>query len=285
MDTVVFQFLNSLTLISILLLVSIGLAITFGLLGIINLAHGEFFMLGAYVVVIGGDAGLPTVALLFLAPLMIGVFGALVEEGVIKRLYARPLDTLLATWGLSLVIRQVVLIVFGSRQRGGNALVSGTIEILGVEYPAYRIFIVAMATVVTAAIFVLVYRSDFGVKLRAVIANRDMARAMGVNTRHVDRTTFAVGAAIAGLAGAIIAPLGTVNPNIGLPWLIDSFLVVIVGGQAATGAVVGATFIGGLESTLEAIMQPVAASVIVLLVAIVALRLRPQGLAGSGDRP
>ncbi len=134
------------------------------------------------------------------------------------------------------------------------------------------------------AFFIWVYRSDFGVKLRAVIFNRDMARAMGINTRRVDRTTFAAGAAIAGLAGAIIAPLGTINPNMGLPWLIDSFLVVIVGGQAATGAVVGSAFIGGSESTLAFFMQPVSASVLVLLISIVALRLRPQGLAGSGSR-
>ncbi|TAK01175.1 MAG: branched-chain amino acid ABC transporter permease, partial [Chloroflexota bacterium] len=189
-----------------------------------------------------------------------------------------------ATWGLSLVIRQVVLIVFGARQRGSDALFSGTISIVGVDYPAYRMFIMAMAVAVAVAFFLWVYRSDFGVKLRAVIYNRDMAGAIGVNTRRVDRTTFAVGAAIAGLAGAIIAPLGTINPNMGLAWLIDSFLVVIVGGQAATGAIVGATFIGGAESTLAFSMQPVVASVLVLLISIIALRLRPQGLAGSGSR-
>lgn len=284
MDTAIFQVLNSLTLISILLLVSLGLTITFGLLGIINLAHGEFFMLGAYTVVVGQQLGLPIVVTLIATPFVVGAFGALVEQTIIKRLYTRPLDTLLATWGLSLVVRQVVLIVFGARQRGSNALFSGTVEFLGVDYPAYRLFIMAMAVAVAAAFFLWVYRSDSGVKLRAVIFNRDMARAIGVNTRRVDRTTFAVGAAIAGLAGAVIAPLGTINPNMGLSWLIDSFLVVIVGGQAAAGAVVGAVFIGGSESTLAFSMQPVVASVLVLMIAIVALRLRPQGLAGSGSR-
>jgi urea transport system permease protein len=283
-DTAVFQVLNSLTLISILFLVAIGLTITFGLMGIINLAHGEFFMLGAYTVVVGGEMGLPLIVTLVATPFVVGAIGALLEQSVIQRLYTRPLDTLLATWGLSLVIRQVVKIVFGARQRGSDALFSGTISILGVEYPVYRIFIMAVAVAVAVGFFALVYRSDFGVKLRAVIFNRDMARSMGVNTRRVDRTTFAAGAAVAGLAGAIVAPLGTVNPQMGLPWLIDSFLVVIVGGQAASGAVVGATFIGGTESTLSFFIEPVLASVLVLLIAIVALRIRPQGLAGSGAR-
>lgn len=284
METAIFQILNSLTLISILFLVAIGLTITFGLMGIINLAHGEFFMLGAYTVVVGGEIGLPLVVTLVATPLIVGAMGVLVEQTVIKRLYARPLDTLLATWGLSLVIRQVVKIVFGARQRGSDALFSGTISIGGVDYPAYRLFIMAVAVVVGMGFFALIYRSDFGVKLRAVIFNRDMARAMGVNTRRVDRTAFAVGAAVAGLAGAIVAPLGTVNPQMGLSWLINSFLVVIVGGQAASGAVLGATFIGGTQSTLSFFIEPVVASVLVLVIAIVALRIRPQGLAGAGTR-
>lgn len=282
MDTVIFQLLNALTLTSILFLVAIGLTITFGLLGIINLAHGEFLMLGAYTMVLGAELNVPVLVALIATPFVVGAFGALIEQTVLRRLYARPLDTLLATWGLSLVIRQVVLIVFGARQQGSSALFSGTVEVLGVDYPAYRLFIMAMAVLVAIAFFLWVYRSDFGVKMRAVIFNREIARAMGVNTRRVDRTTFAVGAAIAGLAGAIIAPLGTTNPNMGTPWLIDSFLVVIVGGQAAPGAVVGSAFVGGSESMLAFFLQPVVASVLVLIVAIVALRLRPQGLAGSG---
>jgi len=282
-DAAVFQILNTLTLVSILTLVAIGLTITFGLLGIINLAHGEFFMLGAYTVIVARSVGIPLIVALVIAPLVVGVIGALVEQGILRRLYARPLDTLLATWGLSLVVRQLVLIVFGARQRGTDALFSGTLGILGVEYPAYRLFIVAMAIAVAAAFFWWVYRSDFGVKIQAVIFDRETARAMGINTRFVDRTTFAVGAAIAGLAGAVIAPLGTTNPNMGLSWLIDSFLVVIVGGQAASGAMVGAAFIGGAESTFAFFMQPVVASVLVLLISIVALRLRPQGLAGAGS--
>ncbi|TAK02567.1 MAG: hypothetical protein EPO36_01570, partial [Chloroflexota bacterium] len=134
-DTAIFQILNSLTLISILFLVAIGLTITFGLLGIINLAHGEFFMLGAYTVVVGSEIGLPLPLILVATPFVVGAFGAAVEQAVIKHLYSRPLDTLLATWGLSLVIRQVVLIVFGARQRGSDALFSGTISIVGVDYP------------------------------------------------------------------------------------------------------------------------------------------------------
>lgn len=281
METAIFQLLNSITLISVLFLVAIGLTITFGLLGIINLAHGEFFMLGAYTVVLGGELGIPVVVALVAAPIVVGLLGALIEETVIRRLYERPLDTLLATWGLSLVIRQVVKIAFGARQRGSDYVFSGTVSILGVEYPVYRLFVVLVAIVVGAAFFAVIYRSDFGVKLRAVIHNRSMARAIGINTRRVDRTTFALGAAVAGLAGAIVAPLGTINPNMGLNYLIDAFLVVIVGGQAALGAVVGAGFIGGAESMLSFFMAPVVASILVLLATIVVLRIRPQGLAAE----
>jgi urea transport system permease protein len=284
MDTIVFQAMNSATLISILFLVSLGLVITFGLMGIINLAHGEFFMLGAYTVVVGNEIGLPLVLSLALTPFVVGAFGLAIEKTVIRRLYSRPLDTLLATWGLSLVIRQVVTIVFGARQRGTDALFSGTVSVLGVEYPIYRIFIMVMAVLVGIAFFWIVFRSDFGVKLRAVIHNRDMAGALGIDSRRVDGLTFAGGAGVAALAGAIIAPLGTVNPNMGLPWLIDSFLVVIVGGQNALGPVVGAVFVGGAESTLSFFMQPVTASMLVLIIAIVALRFRPEGLAGRRRR-
>lgn len=284
MDTAIFQLLNSGTLIAILFLVSLGLVITFGLMGIINLAHGEFFMLGAYTVVVGAELGVPLVAMLVATPFIVGAFGFALEKTIIRRLYSRPLDTLLATWGLSLVIRQVVTIVLGSQQRGSDALFSGTVSILGVDYPVYRIFIMAMALLIGAAYFLVIFRSDFGVKLRAVIEKRDMATALGVDSRRVDALTFAGGAGVAALAGAIVSPLGTVNPNMGLPWLIDSFLVVIVGGDSAIGPVVGAFFVGGAESTLAFFIQPVTASMLVLIFAIVALRLRPQGLAGGRRR-
>ncbi len=284
MDTAIFQALNSGTLIAILFLVSLGLVITFGLMGIINLAHGEFFMLGAYTVAISTEAGVPLVVALVAAPFVVGALGIAIERTVVRRLYLRPLDTLLATWGLSLVIRQVVTIVFGARQRGTDALFSGTVSVAGVEYPVYRIFIMVMALLVGAGFYWIVFRSDFGVKLRAVIRNREMASALGVDSRRIDALTFAGGAGVAAFAGAIISPLGTVNPNMGLPWLIDSFLVVIVGGDSALGPAVGAIFVGGAESTLSFFMQPVTASMLVLLIAIVALRFRPQGLAGGRRR-
>lgn len=284
METATFQALNTGTLIAILFLVSLGLVITFGLMGVINLAHGEFFMLGAYTVVIGSQLGLPLIVTLIATPFVVGAFGMVVEGTIIRRLYSRPLDTLLATWGLSLVIRQVVTIVLGAQQRGTDALFSGTVSVLGVEYPLYRLFIIALAVVIGVGFLWVVFRSDFGVRLRAVIQNREIASALGVDSRRVDALTFAGGAGVAALAGAIVSPLGTVNPNMGLPWLIDSFLVVIVGGDSAIGPVVGAVFVGGVESTLSFFIQPVTASMLVLVFAIVALRFRPQGLAGRRRR-
>jgi branched-subunit amino acid ABC-type transport system permease component len=238
-------------------------------------------MLGAYTVLVGTEVGVPVLAMLVITPLVVGAFGIVIEGTVIRRLYSRPLDTLLATWGLSLVIRQVVTIVLGAQQRGTDALLTGTVSILGVDYPVYRIFIMLVALLVGVGFFWVIFRTDFGVKLRAVIRNREMASALGVDSRRVDALTFAGGAGVAGLAGAIVSPLGTVNPNMGLPWLIDSFLVVIMGGESAPGPVVGAVFVGGAESTLAFFMQPVTASMLVLIIAIVALRFRPQGLAGG----
>ena len=281
METATFQALNTSTLVAILFLVSLGLVITFGLMGIINLAHGEFFMLGAYTVLVGTELGLPVLVMLVATPFIVGAFGIVIEGTIIRRLYTRPLDTLLATWGLSLVIRQVVTIVLGAQQRGTDALLSGTVSVLGVDYPAYRIFIMVVAVLVGAGFFWVIFRTDFGVKLRAVIRNRDMASALEIDSRRVDALTFGGGAGVAALAGAIVSPLGTVNPNMGLPWLIDSFLVVIVGGESAPGPVVGAVFVGGAESTLAFFIQPVTASMLVLVFAIVALRFRPQGLAGG----
>jgi len=279
MDQVVFQTFNTISLIAVLFLVALGLTITWGLMNVINMAHGEFFMLGAYTALMTSQVGLPTWLSLLAAPVLVGLFGALLEETLIQRLYKRPIDTLLATWGISLVLRQAVQIIFGARQRGGAALFSGTVNIFGTAYPVYRFFVMGVAAAVAVAFVLVLYRSNFGVLLRSVIANRAMAQALGVNTRRIDRTTFAVGAGIAGLAGAVIAPMATINPQIGLSYLINAFLIVIVGGQGAGGVFAGAGFVGATNSTLLYFLSPILASVLVLVLAIIALRLRPEGLA------
>lgn len=284
MDAFLFQTLNGLTLISVLFLVAIGLVVTFGLMGVINLAHGSFFMLGAYAALVAAEAGLPVVLGLVAAIIVVALIGAGVEETVIRHLYRRPLDTLLATWGLSLVFRQTVQLVFGARQRGAEALFTGTVSVIGVDYPLYRLFIMGTAVAVAITFFAVIYRSDFGVQLRAVISNRSMAESLGINTRNIDRSAFGLGAAAAGLAGAIIAPLISINPQMGLSWLINAFLVVIVGGPGTVGAIAGAAFIGGAESSLAYFLKPVVASVLVLVGTVVVIRFRPEGLAGR-QRP
>jgi urea transport system permease protein len=279
-QTLVTQVLNALTLIALFELVALGLAIAFGLMGIINLAHGEFVMLGAYTVVVLSAVGLPIVATLFIVPVVVGLIGTALEEVVLQRMYTRPLDTLLATWGLSLIIRQIVKIVFGAKERGADALLTGTVTLAGITYPLYRLFVIAAGVVIGSSFLIWIFRSSFGVQLRAVIANREMAAAMGINDRRVDRIAFSTGAGIAGLAGAIIAPLATINPQMGLSWLVDAFLVVIIGGAAPAGVLAGATFIGGTESTLDYFLRPVVASIVVLVAAVTVLRFLPQGLTG-----
>lgn len=272
------QFLNALTLVALLGLVALGLAITFGLMGIINLAHGEFVMIGAYVVSLLAGLGVPVVVGILLAPVVVAAVGMVVEETVIQQLYERPLDTLLATWGVSLVLRQVMKILFGAKQRGVDPLFNGSVTMFGVTYPTYRLFVIAVAIVVGAAFLLLFFRSGFGVRLRAVIENRTIADAVGIHVRRVDRMAFALGAGVAGLAGAVVAPLATINPSMGLTWLIKGFLVVIVGGEAAAGVAAGSTFIGGSDSVLSYFFSAVDAQILLLVLAIVLLRFVPSGL-------
>jgi branched-subunit amino acid ABC-type transport system permease component len=255
--------------------------IAFGLMGVIGLALASSSILSAYSVVIAASSGCPVLTLIA-TPFVVGASDARRRHRHPAPLHPSPRHPA-GDWGPSLVIRQVVTIVWRPAARSW-ALFSGTVSVLGVEYPLYRIFIIAMAVLIGAAFLWVVFRSDFGVRLRAVIQNREIATALGVDSRRVDALTFAGGAGVAALAGAIVAPLGTVNPNMGLPWLIDSFLVVIVGGESAIGPVVGAVFVGGAESTLSFFIQPVTASMLVIVVAIIAIRFRPQGLAGRRRR-
>lgn len=279
MDEVAFQTLNTISLTSVLFLMTLGLTITWGLQGVINMAHGEFFMLGAFTAVMTAQMGLPPWIGFLAAPVLVGLFGSLVEVTLIQRLYKRHVDTILATWGLSIALRQTVQIVFGAKQRGAEPLFTGTIGILGADYPVYRFFIIGVAVVVAIAFILVLYRSDFGVLLRCCIHNREMAEALGVNVRRIDNVTFAVGAGIAALAGAVIAPMATINPQIGLSYLINAFLIVIVGGFGTGGVFAGSAFVGVANSTLTYFLAPILAAVLVLMLAIVVLRFRPEGLA------
>lgn len=272
--------LISLTSISGLVLVAVGLSIIFGLMGVINLSHGALMMVGAYMAFTVQSVGLPAWVGVIVAPVAVGVLGILIESSIIKRLYNRPLDTLLATWGVAIVLREGVSLVYGTDSKSVDATVGGDLSLLGVTYPTYWLFIVLAAVVVLLLAIGVFKYTDVGIMAIAVIEDRRMAAASGINTMWSDRLTFAFGSALAGLSGAIMAPLLSVNSNMGINWLVNSFLVVIVGGVGSfVGTAAGGVLVGGLDNGFRTLTDFTAlAQAFVLLVAFIIIRYRPNGL-------
>jgi branched-chain amino acid transport system permease protein/urea transport system permease protein len=283
MDSILITTLNGISLAAVLILISLGLAIIFGLRGVINLAHGEFFMLGAYAVWYTENIGLPPFWIGFiLAPLVTGLLGWLVERGFIRFLYHRPIETLLGTWGISIVLRELVRIVIGPEHRYATQPIVGQLQMFGFSYPLYRIAITLFTLVVVGLVGYLFTRTSFGLRVKATISDRAMAEALGINTGRIDQAVFVLGAALAGLAGAVMSPVIAINPNMGLDFFAQTFLVVIVGGLGQLfGVVGGGLLIGMLQAGFSAFLKPIVAQIIVLVLAIIAIRLRPQGLFGK----
>ena len=274
--------LDATNYILIIVLVAMGLVIIFGLMNVINLAHGELFLLGAYTVVMVDGFGGGFWLGLLLAPLLVGLFGMLLEILVIRYVYHRFLDTVLATWGLSIAIKQTVIVIFGPASLTVNAPFAVRVEILGFAYPGYRLFVMAVAVCVIVITFWTFFRTDFGLMARGVIANREMASCLGINTRRLDRLTFSFGAGLAGLAGAVMAPLMSVDPQMGLGFLIPAFLSILVGGAGQLGGtLLGAAIVGGADTVVANLWSPVLAQITVFALAVVVIRLFPRGVAGG----
>lgn len=279
------QILNGLNYILVLILVAMGLVIIFGLMRVINMAHGEFFLLGAYTVVMTDRVGLGFWPGLFIAPVVVGLIGMVIEYLCIRHLYQRFLDTILATWGLSIAIKQLVIVIFGPAGLMIKPPLPQLVSFMGIEYPAYRLFIMAVALMTIGLTFYVFLRTDFGLGARAVIANRDMAAVLGINTRKMYRTTFTFGSALAGLAGAVMAPLMSCDPQMGLGFFIPAFLAILVGGTGTlAGVLVGGGAVGGADSLISFIYSPVISQIVVFSLVIIVIRIRPQGLLGSRGR-
>ena len=285
MDIVFTIGLDAVGYILTLLLVSIGLVIIFGMMNVINMAHGEFFLLGAYSVVVVQGFGGPFWLALLTALVAVAVVGLIVEELVVSRIYHRVLDTILATWGVSLVIKQTIIVIFGPASQQVTTPLPDAVHFLGIVYPSYRLFIMAIAVVVGALTFLALYKTNFGLIARGVIANRNMADCLGLNTRRIDRATFAFGSGLAGLSGAIMAPLMSVDPQMGLGFFLPGFLSILVGGAGSpVGALWGSTFVGGAGSIISAIKTPVVSQIIIFSMAVVIIRIFPNGIAGRNKR-
>lgn len=272
--------LNAISGSMILILVALGLGIIFGQMNVFNLAHGEFFMLGAYVAVLVSNLGLPPLVGILAAPVVVGLIGMVVERLLIKPLYSRPMDTLLVTWGLGMILKQVVRLLSGTGHQNVDALFTGAAKIFGVAYPRYRLFIIGITIVLLAIVFILYYKTSFGLKMRMVTQNRTQAMAMGINTTSVDRWTFALGSALVGIAGAIMTPLMFISPEMGGAYLTDAFIVVIVGGVSnLIGLIGGGIAIGASTTIIDFLIKnSFWTNVIVLLLAIVVIRIKPNGI-------
>jgi urea transport system permease protein len=282
---------TGLSLGSILLLVALGLAITYGLMGVINMAHGELMMIGAYAAYVvqnlfkayaPGAFGWYVAAAIPVSFLAAALVGALMERTVIRWLYGRPLETLLATWGISLILMQTVRTIFGAQNVPveNPAWLSGGIAVLpNLTLPFNRIAILAFAALVLVGVALLVARTRLGLFVRGVTQNRPMAACMGVNTARVDTYAFALGAGIAGLAGCALAQVGNVGPDLGQSYIVDAFMVVVLGGVGQLwGAVVAGLGLGVLTKLLEGWQGAVLAKIMVLVVIVLFIQKRPQGL-------
>ena len=274
MQTVLPILLDSLNYISVLLLVSIGLVLIFGLMQVINLAHGEFFLIGAYGLWFAQQMGLPFAAGVLLGALVAAAVGLLAEVAVIRRMYDRPLDTILATWGLSIAIKQAIVIAFGAQSQQIASPLDSAVSLFGVPYSA-------IAGVVALLVFAILYRTRFGLAARAAMVNRPIARAIGIDTRRVDRAAFAFGTGLAGLAGAVMAPLMSVDPQMGFGFILPAFLSILVGGVGSpAGALWGTGLMGSSQTLIASWWNPVIAQIAVFTLAIVVIRLYPNGITG-----
>ncbi|UMY16026.1 branched-chain amino acid ABC transporter permease [Methylobacterium organophilum] len=282
MATVIALSIDTLSFTLTLLLVTLGLVVIFGMMNVINMAHGEFFLIGAYAVVAITRAGGSFWLGLVLAPCLLALLGFAIEWLVVRHIYRRFIDTILATWGLSLALKQGVIILFGPGSQSVPNPIPGTIDLIGVAYPAYRLFIMAMGLGLALGTYWLFFRTSLGLQARGVIANRAMAASLGVNTRRMDWATFATGAALAGFAGAVMSPIMSVDPQMGMGFLVPSFLAVLVGGvNSLVGAALGSGVIGGTTTLLSARLDQADAQILVFLLAIVVIRFFPQGLTGG----
>jgi urea transport system permease protein len=273
------QILDIVTTAAILYAVAAGLLIVFGVMKIINFAHGAFLTIGGYSALIVTRLGWnPWWSLAF--AVVIGVIcGAIVERLVMRPLYARPLDAILATWGLGIVVGQLITLQFGREVQFVQSPVSGAMAILGESYSEYRLILVILAVILAVAMGLVLNGTKLGLQTRAVIMNENLARGLGINSGLVRFATFSIGSGLAALAGALITPLSSVDPNMGVPWLVSAFMLVLVSGMSLVSLAVSCLVLGGAQVLVSTYSDPVAGGLTIVVLAALILRFRPQGFA------
>lgn len=263
----------------VLVLVVLGLAVIFGMLRVINMAHGEKVMLGGYAVYIAEQQQWHFAVGVVLAVAMTAAVGALVYVLVIRRIRARLLDTILATWGVSIVLKQGVTLLFGPAGQHVSAPLSASVTLFGEAYPLYRLLVMSISVLTLVLLYALFFKTRFGMRARAVMSNATLSACVGIHRERMNVLSFMVGSMIAGLAGAMIAPLISISPLLGDDYLIPAFLSVLIGGLGSIAApIAGAGVIAGVETGASMLFDPVVAQLVMLCVAVLLLKLFPAGL-------
>ncbi|VXC86326.1 Branched-chain amino acid ABC transporter permease [Burkholderia sp. 8Y] len=266
--------------IAILILVSLGLSVLFGMMGIINLAHGEFLMFGAFATLAGVRVGLPLPIAMAFATLAVAAFGWIVERALIRHLYGRLADSMLATWGLSLIMSQVAVYAFGPATQG-IATPGGSFQLSGYSVSVYSLVLIAAAVGLLAFVYAVFTRTKYGVMARAAVQRPLMAAAVGIDPRRVNALTFMLGSALAGAAGALLAPMVGVMPTMGEAYIARAFMTVVVGGPGVlTGAAAASTLLGGIENIVSYLSSPFLGQAALLVLAICLVRVMPTGISG-----
>ena len=268
------ELFDVITTAAVLYIVALGLLIVYGVLKIINLAHGAFLALGSYAAVIATWLGWNPWSALIIA-LAVGVaVGAVAEWRVLRRLYVRPLDTILATWGLNIIVVQGITLYFGREIHFAESAITQAVNVGGMTYSLYRLVLLVVAVALGMLVWLVMRRTQIGIVARAVIMNEELAQVLGINTRLVRFVTFCLGAGLASLAGALITPLVSVHPNLGVPWLINAFMLVLVAGVSIGNLALAALFLGGAQVLVSAYGNPVLGSLTIVILAVIILRFR-----------
>jgi len=288
MESIITQFINGFSIVAILMLAAVGLAIIFGVAGVINMAHGEFIMVGAYTAAVVGQLGGNTFIAIPVAFIVLALLGLIVERGIIQWIYDRPLDTLLATWGVGIILQVAIKLIFGAQLYyvGAPKILHGGFPTIGLlPFPWYRLFLIILAIVIMVITYLIMFKTDLGLKVRAVRRNRTMSGCLGIDTAKVDMMVFAFGSGLAGVAGAALAPIKSVSPTMGFPYAVDSFMVLVLGGVGSLwGVVAGSGLIGEAETILAFIYNSVIGKLLVFIFIVLAIRVFPKGLFGYQER-
>jgi urea transport system permease protein len=282
------QIMIGLSVAAILAIGAVGLAIIFGVAGVINMAHGQFIMVGAYTAAVVGQLGGNTFIAIPVAFVVVALLGLLVERGIIQWIYDRPLETLLATWGVGIILEVLMKVIFGPELYyvGAPKVLDGGLRLIGrLPYPYYRLFLIAVAIVMVAVTFWIIYRTDFGLKVRAVRRNRAMSGCLGIDTARIDMLIFMYGSGLAGIAGAVLAPIKSVSTTMGFSYAVGSYMVIVLGGVGnLLGVPTGAFLIGEGETLLAYKYNSVIGQLLVFVAIVIAIRVFPRGIFGYHER-